>query len=38
MRSIWWRSKFEYMTSPWLHYEAYDIKFVNNVIHDTDSP
>ena len=27
---------FEYMTSPWLHYEAYDIKFVNNVIHDTD--
>lgn len=27
---------FEYMTSPWLHYEAYDIRFVNNVIHDTD--
>lgn len=26
---------FEYMTSPWLHYEAYDMKFVNNVIHDT---
>jgi hypothetical protein len=26
---------FEYMTSPWLHYETYDIKFVNNVIHDT---
>ncbi|MFN2377580.1 MAG: DUF4215 domain-containing protein [Candidatus Binatia bacterium] len=27
---------FEFMTSPWLHYEAYDIRFVNNVIHDTD--
>ena len=26
---------FEFMTSPWLHYEAYDIRFVNNVIHDT---
>jgi len=26
---------FEFMTAPWLHYEAYDIKFVNNVIHDT---
>jgi hypothetical protein len=26
---------FEFMTPPWLHYEAYDIKFVNNVIHDT---
>jgi hypothetical protein len=26
---------FEYMTSPWLHYEAYDIKFINNVVHDT---
>jgi hypothetical protein len=23
------------MVSPWLHYEAYDIKFVNNVVHDT---
>ena len=27
---------FEYMVNPWLHYEAYDIKFVNNVVHDTD--
>ena len=27
---------FEYMTSPWLHYEGYDIKVVNNVIHDTE--
>lgn len=25
---------FEYMVSPWLHYEAYDIKFVNNIVHD----
>lgn len=25
---------FEYMVPPWLHYEAYDIKIVNNVIHD----
>jgi hypothetical protein len=22
------------MTSPWLHYEVYDIKFVNNILHD----
>ncbi|MBF0634508.1 MAG: right-handed parallel beta-helix repeat-containing protein, partial [Nitrospinae bacterium] len=27
-------SGFEYLTAPWIHYEAYDIKFVNNVIHD----
>ena len=27
---------FEYMVSPWFHYEAYDIKFVNNIIHDTE--
>ena len=26
---------FEFMVSPWLHYEAYDIRFVNNVVHDT---
>jgi len=26
---------FEYMVPPWLHYEAYDIRFVNNVVHDT---
>ena len=26
---------FEYMATPWLHYEAYDIKFVNNVVHHT---
>jgi hypothetical protein len=28
---------FEYMVSPWLHYEAYDLKFVNNVVHDTQN-
>ncbi len=27
---------FEYMVNPWLHYEAYDVKFVNNVVHDTN--
>lgn len=26
---------FEYMETPWLHYEAYDVKIVNNFIHDT---
>jgi hypothetical protein len=26
---------YEFMEPPWLHYEAYDIKFINNVIHDT---
>ena len=29
---------FQYMMKPWIHYEAYDIKFVNNVIHDTGGP
>jgi len=24
----------EFMVSPWIHYEAYDIKFTNNIIHD----
>jgi hypothetical protein len=27
---------FEFMVAPWLHYEAYDIKFINNVVHDTE--
>ena len=27
---------FEFMTSPWLHYEAVDIRFVNNLVHDTE--
>lgn len=26
---------FEFMTAPWLHYEAYNIRFINNIIHDT---
>lgn len=26
---------FQYMVAPWIYYEASDIKFVNNVIHDT---
>lgn len=26
---------FQYMTPPWIYYEASDIKFVNNVVHDT---
>lgn len=25
----------QYLVAPWLHYEASDIKYVNNVIHDT---
>jgi hypothetical protein len=29
-------SGFEFMTAPWIHYEAYDIKFINNIIHDTE--
>ena len=27
-------ANFAMMRSPWLHYEAYDIKFVNNLLHD----
>lgn len=26
---------FEWMTNPWLHYEAYAIRIVNNVVHHT---
>ena len=26
---------FQFMVSPWLHYEAYDVAVVNNVVHDT---
>ncbi len=26
---------FEFMTSPWIHYDAYDLKVINNIIHDT---
>ncbi|MCW8131598.1 MAG: right-handed parallel beta-helix repeat-containing protein [Planctomycetota bacterium] len=28
---------FQYMIPPWLHYEAYDVKIVNNVVHDAGS-
>jgi len=27
---------FQFMSSPWIHYEAYDIKVINNVIHDCE--
>jgi hypothetical protein len=27
---------FQFMVPPWIHYEAYDIKVINNVIHDTE--
>lgn len=26
---------FEFMTSPWIHYEAYETKFINNIIRNT---
>jgi hypothetical protein len=26
----------QFMTAPWIHYEAYDIKVVNNVVHDVE--
>ena len=29
-------SGFQFLSAPWIHYEAYDIKVVNNVIHDTE--
>jgi hypothetical protein len=28
-------SGLQFMQPPWIHYEAYDIKVINNVIHDT---
>jgi len=27
---------FEFMDSPWIHFEAYDIKAINNTIYDTE--
>ena len=27
---------FEFMVAPWLHYEAYDIAFTNNLVHDVE--
>ena len=29
-------SSYQFMRAPYLHYEAYDVKFVNNLIHDVD--
>jgi hypothetical protein len=26
----------QFMSSPWLHYEAYGIRVVNNIVHDTE--
>lgn len=26
----------QFMRTPWLHYEAYDIRVVNNIVHDTE--
>jgi hypothetical protein len=31
-------SSFEFMVPPWLHYEAYDVRFVNNIVHDVTGP
>lgn len=28
---------FEFMVAPWIHYEAYDLKFINNIVHDTQN-
>lgn len=27
-------TNFIYMRTPWLHYESYDIKMINNIVHD----
>jgi hypothetical protein len=27
---------FQFVVAPWLHYEAYNIKVINNIIHSTD--
>ncbi len=27
---------FQFMVAPWLHYETYDVKVINNVIHDCE--
>ena len=29
-------SGLQFMSLPWVHYEAYDIKVLNNIIHDTE--
>lgn len=28
---------FEFMVNPWIHYEIYDVKFVNNIVHDANN-
>ena len=28
---------FEFMAAPWIHYEAYDLKFIDNIVHDTQN-
>lgn len=28
---------FEYMATPWIHYEAYDLKITNNLVHDAQN-
>lgn len=27
---------FDFMVVPWLHYEAYDLKFINNIVYNTN--
>jgi hypothetical protein len=29
-------SGLEFMVAPWVHYEAYDVQFVNNIVRDTE--
>jgi hypothetical protein len=29
-------SGFQWLTPPWIHYEAYDLKIYDNVVHDTE--
>lgn len=31
-------SNFGLMVSPWVHYEAYDVRFINNIVHDAQGP
>lgn len=29
---------FEYMTHPWIRYEAYDVRVINNLIYNIQAP
>jgi hypothetical protein len=29
-------SGFDFLVPPWIHYDAYDLKFINNIIHNTN--